>query len=283
MHIVILGKGFVGTHLSHFFTQNNIVHEIYSRKELDYTNSKFFRNFLEQQNGNIKCVINCSGYTGVPNVDACEYHKEECYNYNVIYPLNVVTACHEYNIPVIHVGSGCIYTGYETEYKENDTPNFGLFNANSSFYSKCKHIFETLASSYSCKILRIRIPFTADNSRKNYLVKLLKYDSLIDEENSITSIADFNNFIVRLINNKLPDGIYNVVNTGSVKASEVVEILKKYNHINPKWHFIKTQDLNTLAKRSNCVLSTDKIKQFNLELPDAKESLERDIKQFKFE
>jgi dTDP-4-dehydrorhamnose reductase len=278
MHIVILGKGFIGNNLSHFFAQNNIAYKAYSQKELNYTNQKEFRTFLEKENGSIRCIVNCSGYTGNPNVDACEVNKETCYNYNVIYPLNVVTACHEYSVPIIHVGSGCIYSGYEKQYTETDTPNFGLYCSNSSFYSKCKHIFETLVSDYDCKVLRIRIPFTADSSRKNYLVKLLKYDTLINEENSITSVSDFNNFIIRAINNKIPKGIYNVVNTGSVKAFDVVELLKKYNNNNPNWSFIETKDLNTVAQRSNCVLSTNKIESLGLQLPNALESLERDIK-----
>lgn len=279
MYNLILGKGFVGTHLAHYFRSNNIEHKIFSQSELNYTNPTTFYNFVKEENANIKCVINCSGYTGVPNVDACEDNKELCYSYNVLYPLQVIKICDSLGIPVIHIGSGCIYSGYTKQYTENDTPDFGIFSNDSSYYSKCKHVFETFALFHRCHILRIRIPFTADDSSKNYFTKLLKYDTLINELNSITSITDLNEFIVKFIQQKPEWGIYNVVNPQPVKAEEIVRFLEKHGLKNPNWKFIELKDLNTKAKRSNCVLSTDKIESLGLQLPDTRESLVRDIVQ----
>jgi 3,5-epimerase/4-reductase len=278
MYHVILGKGFVGNHLAHYFRINNINHKIYSQTELDYTDPDIFKDFLSGNDKDIKTIINCSGYTGVPNVDACEDNKELCYNYNVLYPLNVVKLCQNYGVPVIHIGSGCIYSGYDKVYTEEDTPNFGMFSDVSSYYSKCKHVFETFAKNYRCYILRIRIPFTNTLTRKNYFSKLLNYKTLINELNSVTSLNDFNEFILRFINTKSEYGIYNVVNPSPVKAEEVVKILKQNNLQNPDWEFINLENLKTKAKRSNCVLSTEKIKNLGLELPNTKDSIIRDIK-----
>lgn len=277
MFHVILGKGFVGTHLSHYFRKNNIDHKIFSQTELDYTDPTTFRDFLETNDRDIKWVINCSGYTGIPNVDACEDNKELCYAYNVLYPIQVVKLCDRFKIPVIHIGSGCIYSGYDKAYSEEDIPNFGMYSNTSSYYSKCKHVFETFAQEFNCYILRIRIPFTDVMTRKNYFTKLFNYDTLINELNSVTSLNDFDEFIVRFISSKPDYGIYNVVNPQPIKAEEVVELLKKYGLKNPNWKFIDLKDLNTKANRSNCVLSTSKIAELGLELPDTRESLVRDI------
>lgn len=277
MYHVILGKGFVGTHLSHYFKKNNIDHKIFSQSELDYTDPNTFKDFLDTNDKDIKWVINCSGYTGVPNVDACEDNKEFCYAYNVLYPMQVVKLCNQYKIPVIHIGSGCIYSGYEKEFTEEDTPNFGIYSNESSYYSKCKHVFETFAKEFNCYVLRIRIPFTDILTRKNYFSKLLNYDTLINELNSVTSLNDFDEFVVRFISAKPGYGIYNVVNPEPVKAEEVVEILKDNKIINSKWRFIELKDLNTKANRSNCVLTTDKIKDLGLQLPNTRTSLLRDI------
>jgi dTDP-4-dehydrorhamnose reductase len=277
MFHVILGKGFVGNHLAQYFRANNIEHRIFSQSDLDYTDPDKFREFIEENDRNIKTVINCSGYTGVPNVDACEDNKELCYNYNVLYPLNVVKMCNAFSIPVIHIGSGCIYSGYDKEYTESDTPNFGMFSNESSYYSKCKHVFETFAKNYKCYVLRIRIPFTDELTRKNYFAKLLGYDTLINELNSVTSLNDFNEFIVRFIATRPDYGIYNVVNPEPVKAEEVVWLLEKHGLKNPNWRFISLDELNTKANRSNCVLSTEKLKRFGLELPNTRDSLVRDI------
>lgn len=286
MSILILGKGFVGTHLHEYFQQNNIESDIYSQSELDYTDSKTLASYLDYCKDEIKkevdIVINCSGYTGVPNVDACEDNKEICYNYNVAYPLKVLSVCAQRKIPVIHVGSGCIYSGYDKEYTEYDTPNFGLFSNEASYYSKCKHIFETFAKHFECYVLRIRIPFTADWSRKNYFTKLVNYDSLISENNSITSISDFNIFVEKFIDKLkqgyLIPGVYNVVNPEPVTAEQVVTLLRKYNITNPNWKYIEVKNLNTKANRSNCVLSTEKIAKLHLTLPSTLDSLERDIR-----
>lgn len=279
MYSLILGKGFVGTHLSNYFKRNNIEHKIYSQSELDYTNPTILRDYLEANNQNIKRVINCSGYTGVPNVDACEDTKELCYAYNVLYPMQVVKICDKLDIPIIHIGSGCIYSGYDKVYTEKDTPNFGIYSNESSYYSKCKHIFETFAKDFKCYIFRIRIPFTDVLTRKNYFSKLLNYDTLINELNSVTSLNDFDEFVVRFMSTRPEYGIYNVVNPQPVKAEEVVWLLEKHGLKNPNWKFIELKDLNTKAKRSNCVLSTEKIAKLGLELPDTRDSLVRDIVQ----
>jgi dTDP-4-dehydrorhamnose reductase len=277
MYHVILGKGFVGTHLSQYFKHNNIDHKIFSQSELNYTDPNTLKDFLDTNDKDIKWVINCSGYTGVPNVDACEDNKELCYAYNVLYPMQVVKLCNQYKIPVIHIGSGCIYSGYEKEFTEEDTPNFGIYSNQSSYYSKCKHVFETFAKEFNCYVLRIRIPFTDILTRKNYFSKLLNYDTLINELNSVTSLNDFDEFVVRFISIKPEYGIYNVVNPEPVKAEEVIEILKDNKIVNSKWRFIELKDLNTKANRSNCVLTTDKIKDLGLQLPNTRTSLLRDI------
>ncbi|MEY4342506.1 MAG: hypothetical protein RL736_299 [Pseudomonadota bacterium] len=277
MYILILGKGFIGTSISKYFKRNNIEHKIYSQSELDYTNTNIFEEYLKNNNQNIRWVINCSGYTGVPNVDACEDTKELCYAYNVIYPMQVVRTCHNLDVPIIHIGSGCIYSGYDKDYNENDTPNFGIYSNESSYYSKCKHIFETFAKDFNCYIFRIRIPFTETLTRKNYFSKILAYDSLINELNSVTSVNDFNNFIVRFMAVKPKYGIYNVVNPQPIKAEDVVSLLELHGLKNPNWKFIKLKDLNTKANRSNCVLSTDKINNLGLQLPNTNDSLVRDM------
>jgi 3,5-epimerase/4-reductase len=277
MFHVILGKGFVGSHLAQYFRANNIEHRIFSQSDLDYTDPDKLREFIEENDRNIRTVINCSGYTGVPNVDACEDNKELCYNYNVLYPLNVVKICNAFSIPVVHIGSGCIYSGYDKEYTEEDTPNFGMFSNESSYYSKCKHVFETFAKGYKCYVLRIRIPFTGVLTRKNYFAKLLGYNTLINELNSVTSLNDFNEFMIRFLSTRPDYGIYNVVNPEPIKAEEVVWLLEKHGLKNPNWKFISLDELNTKANRSNCVLSTDKLKRFGLELPNTRDSLVRDI------
>lgn len=280
--ILILGNGFIGSNISDFFSQKNIQHEIYSNQMLGYTDMVTYENFLKSKKDKFFCVINTSGYTGIPNVDGCETNKQECWQRNVININNIVKISNDNTLPVIQIGSGCIYSGYDKDFEETDEPNFGLYSDTSSFYSKCKHASEILLDNTWVYILRIRIPFTHKPVRKNYISKLLAYDNLISMENSLTSVSDLCNFIVRflLLIKDIPGGIYNVVNKGTVSAKAVVDIMRAHGLNNPNWKFVELDQIEIKANRSNCVLSTKKIEKYNLTMPNTIDSLTRDIKMY---
>jgi len=279
--ILLLGKGYIGTSLEQYLVQNNFSVTAVNRAQLDYTSPLVLQKFLKENN-NFEAVINCSGYTGFPNVDGCEKNKQDCWYWNVIVPRNIVLSTNMFSIPTIQVSSGCIYSGYEKEFTEEDEPNFGLYSSESSFYSKCKHASETIFQNCYGYILRIRMPFDGTLANKNYINKILKYDNLISLKNSLTSTQDLNQFIAKFLYlyTAIPSGPINVVNPGGVEAKEIVELLKKNGIENKNWNFIDIKGLNTIANRSNCVLSTEKTRLYNLELPSAMESLEREITAF---
>lgn len=276
MKILIIGKGYIGNNL---VKQNNI-HDIVhiSKSDIDYTDPIAFSKFLSLDN--FDWVINCTGFTGTPNVDGCEDHKEDCYHYNVTVPLYLTKVANAFNIPILHIGSGCVYTGYTKQYTEYDATNFGADSYDSSFYSKTKDAFEKLSAHLQRYILRIRIPFNGIPEPKNYLWKLLHYDNLISMQNSITNVDDLIAFIYKFIELNPETGVYNVVNAGSIDARSVVAKLRERGLENENWHFIETQAANFRVARSNCILSTEKIQKLGLQLPDINESLDRAIEEY---
>jgi dTDP-4-dehydrorhamnose reductase len=277
MNILILGKGYIGNYIAKGSAEHNLTH--LGKNDLDYFNPDVLKFYLG--NYEFDWIINCSGYTGKPNVDACEYEKESCYYYNVTVPLYITKVANELNIPIIHIGSGCIYTGYDKEYTENDPSNFGADCVDSSFYSKSKDAFEKLSSSLDRYIFRIRIPFNGVPEAKNYLYKLLHYDNLISMPNSVTNVDDLVDFTFKFIDKKPELGIYNVTNTGSIEARNLVSLLRDENIENEKWKFVSIEEANFKVARSNCVLNTDKIKKIGLDLPDINGSIMRAIKEYK--
>ncbi len=215
-------------------------------------------------NEEIGTVINCSGFTGRPNVDEAEWKKEECWRLNVQSPLDINRACNNIDVKYVHISSGCIYSGYLKDYTENDKPDFGLFDK-SSFYSKSKHAFELMSKGLHNKIVRIRMPVCNDlKNPRNYLKKIMEYPNLIDYTNSKTYIPDLCGFIKTLLEadlNWIGQDIYNVVNGGALSTRGVIDKLNNMNEgnwkvLNPNWvHLI---ELNILAPRSNCVLDSSK-------------------------
>jgi dTDP-4-dehydrorhamnose reductase len=259
MKILILGNGYVGSNLSKYLQSQNKEFFCFSRESFDYSDLSLLNKFLN--NNGITHVINCFGFTGRPNVDECESRKEECWYLNVQLPLLISNLCKTLNVEYIHISSGCIYTGYDTEYTEDDKPNFGLFNE-SSFYSKSKHAFE-MFNDYGC-IIRVRMPFCNELNDRSYLTKILKYDNLIDYTNSKTYIPELCEFILEITNShyKCNDiGTINFVNPQAGNVNDVTLALKSYNLINTNWKIVDVETLNLAAPRSNCVLSINKLKK----------------------
>lgn len=261
--VLVLGAGYVGTALynqstlSQFSDKTEYI--LHSKKTLDYTNSAILNKFLF--NNGITHVVNCSGFTGRPNVDQAETNKKECWELNVTIPLQVSKICKGLCIEYIHISSGCIFSGYKKEFTELDEPNFGVFN-DSSFYSKTKHTFELL-NDYGCTI-RVRMPFCGTTNERSYLHKILKYDNLINYVNSKTHTQSLVDFIVYFISSyyKTSDvGIINFVNPEPLDTREVTRIMTLFDTNNPNWKFVDMDDLKLAAPRSNCVLSMDKFKK----------------------
>jgi len=284
-NILLLGKGYIGSNLAEYFkSKSDIKSNIYSKQDLNYLDFYTLNKYLQQnQSIEIDYIINCAGYTGRPNVEGCENDKETCWKYNVKLPILLTEVASYWKIPIIHISSGCVYTGNEKDYTEEDEPNFGIYNQNSSFYSKTKHACELSLKNTNSYIFRIRMPFSHKSSERNYIDKILKYENLISYKNSLTNINDLNEFIYKFINlkNKPQYGIYNVTNEGFADAKEITEILKKYKLENRNWKFFDQSEMNFKVSRSNCVLSTEKIKKLDLQLPNIFSSIENAISKFK--
>jgi len=256
--ILIIGKGYIGTYLHDKLSQYDRM--IRSSKELNYHNVSILSKFL--LNNDIKIVINCSGFTGRPNVDEAEIKKEECWELNVISPLKLNRICNKLGVKYIHISSGCIYNGYDKEFTETDKPNFGLFD-HSSFYSKSKHAFELMSNNLDNKIVRIRMPITPDENPRNFLVKIKNYDNIISMVNSKTYIPDLCKFIKNLMDIDTEgfwqgQDIYNVVNPNPLDTLQIAKRMIEADWANKNWKFVDLKDLNIIAPRSNCVLNGEK-------------------------
>ena len=269
---IILGKnGYIAKSFIEELKLRELHYIALSRSEVDYTNFKEFQNFYNINYNSVSTptknsiIINCAGYIGKPNVDACESNKGDTIMGNVVFPTNLANHCSINASTLVQISSGCIYNGYEKNFSEEDDPNFTF--SNGSFYSGTKALCERMILKHNPRsyIFRLRIPFDQFESPRNYITKLLKYDNLVDVENSLSHRADFAKYCINLLEKKAPRGIYNVTNKGSVTTKEVVDMIK--HHLKPKkdFNFFDDYDkfLSTVATpRSNCVLDTSKLESF---------------------
>lgn len=226
-------------------------------------------------------VINCAGYTGKPNVDACETDKANCLAGNAVLPGVIAAACQRLGLPWGHVSSGCIFTGSRPDgsgFREQDPPNFSFRQNNCSWYSGTKALGEeVLADAPSCYIWRLRIPFSHIDSPRNYLSKLMRYDTLLEAENSLSNLTEFVTAALDCFENRVPFGTYNLTNPGSVKTSGVVELIRKSGVCTREFRFFRSEDdfMTRAAKtpRSNCILDSGKALEVGLKLSPIQDAI----------
>jgi dTDP-4-dehydrorhamnose reductase len=284
-----------------------------SRKQVDYTRFDLLLDFLRAKKPSF--VINCAGFTGKPNVDACELDKAGTLLGNTLLPQTIAHACAAVGIPWGHISSGCIYSGAKIRenghvrvekdmtkpelhalaekkspailgFTETDTPNFSLRDLPCSFYSGTKALGEeAIAGIGQSFIWRLRIPFDEFDNNRNYLSKVQRYSKVYENVNSISHRADFARASLDLWERRAPFGAYNITNPGYVTTRHVVDLIEK--HLKParKFEFWNNDEefYRQAAKtpRSNCVMDVSKLLAAGVNLRPVEEALEDSLKNWK--
>jgi dTDP-4-dehydrorhamnose reductase len=280
------GSGYVGHAYQALLARKGIPFRNLRRAEVDYTNRDVLRAALLRDKPEF--LINAAGYTGKPNVDACELHKHECLFGNAVLPGIIADACADAGVPWGHVSSGCIYTGARPDgsgFTETDTPNFTFRTNNCSFYSGTKALGEeVLAGKPNVYVWRLRIPFDHVDNPRNYLTKLLRYAKLLEATNSISQLHEFCAATFACWEKRVPFGIYNVTNPGQITTHEVVDLIKKSGVANKEFVFFKSEDefMKVAAKtpRSNCVMDSSKLVATGIKMTEVREAIARDLRQW---
>lgn len=314
--IVLLGAtGYIGEAFARELQRRNQPFTALSRKETDYSNFDVLLKFLQRTRPEF--VVSAAGYTGKPNVDACEVARADTLQGNTLLPLTIANACAAAGIPWGHVSSGCIFSGAKIEvngglcaekdftrpdlmalavknpsavrgFTEEDEPNFSFRQPPCSFYSGTKALAEeaikNVGQSY---VWRLRIPFDEFDSPRNYLSKVQRYAKVYDNINSISHRADFVRACLDLWQLRAPFGIYNVTNPGFVTTREVVRELERILKTGRKFEFWENdQEFYRVAAktpRSNCVLDVSKLVKAGVKIRPVNEALEYSLKNWRKE
>jgi UDP-glucose 4,6-dehydratase len=265
--VILLGStGYIGQEFEKQLEEKGVETLCLSRADYNYYDLHTLREILTTKEADF--LINCAGYTGKPNVDACEDHQEEASRANVMLPRIIAKACAMTGTPWAHISSGCIYAGTKGAkgFTENDVSNFSFDHPPCSFYSGTKVQGEEAIKKEGGDyyIWRLRIPFDENDSPRNYLTKLMKYPLLLDANNSISHKSDFVKYCLALWEKEADFGIYNVVNTGYVTTRQVTDKINKILGINKQFKFFESEkDMYDLGAartpRSNCVLDNTKL------------------------
>jgi len=281
------GSGYVGQAYQALLSGKGVPFRNLRRADLDYTDAGILRDALNRDRPDF--LINAAGYTGKPNVDACELHKSECLFGNAVLPGTVARACAEAGVPWGHVSSGCIYNGARPDgggFTETDAPNFTFRAGPCSFYSGTKALGEeVLADQPGVYIWRLRIPFDSRDNPRNYLTKLMRYDRLLEATNSISQLHEFAAATFACWEKRIPFGIYNVTNPGNVTTHEVVDLIRRSGVCPKEFSFFQSEDefMRVAAKtpRSNCVVDSEKLARAGIRMTEVREAVEKALREWK--
>jgi UDP-glucose 4,6-dehydratase len=312
--VILLGStGYVGGAFAKALRERGIEFAAPSRAEMDYTKFEALAEYIRKTKAEF--LFNAAGYTGKPNVDACEVNRADTLQGNTLFPAMVAHACTAANVPFGHVSSGCIFSGAKISeggktrvekdllqpepqrvlkkhpeaihgFTEDDEPNFTFRNPPCSFYSGTKALAEesirTVGKSY---IWRLRIPFDEVDSPRNYLSKVQNYPKVYENVNSLSHRGDFVNACIDTWQKRAPFGIYNVTNPGFVTTSEVVGMIEEVLKPKRKFEFWADDQefYKTAAKtpRSNCILDTTKLAAAGVAVRPVREALIDSLRKWK--
>lgn len=306
--ILLLGAtGYVGQAFATELARRNVPFLAVSRSTADYTRFRPLRELL--RSARPEFLVNCAGYTGKPNVDACETARADTLQGNTLFPLTLAQACEVEQIPFGHVSSGCIYSGAKVSdgagrfrpekdlmvpgvqhlvlqhperlhgFTEEDPPNFSFRDGPCSFYSGTKALAEEAMHGVGQGFLwRLRIPFDEFDSPRNYLSKVQRYAKVYDNVNSISHRADFARACLDLWALRAPFGTYNVTNPGWVTTRQVVERVKRALRLERQFEFFENDSdfYLTAARtpRSNCVMDVSKLLAAGVKIRPVEEALD---------
>ncbi len=108
-YLLLGGTGFIGLAFQQELNCRGVEYQTISRSQCDYTQFRSLVTLLREIRPTF--LINCAGFTGKPNVDACESNRTETLLGNALLPQTIAHACEIASVPWGHVSSGCIYAG----------------------------------------------------------------------------------------------------------------------------------------------------------------------------
>lgn len=269
--IYILGaNGFLGSGFSGYIKDKN--YEVLSER-VDITDFPALKDKFKEMRPDV--VVNCAGVRAHPTIDWCEDHKQETVAVNVCGAVNAMLAAIESGAYPIQISSGCIYSGGpEKQFTEEDEPNFF-----GSFYSRMRIAMQNTLKELPVLQLRIRMPISVRSHPRNLINKIVSYKKVISVSNSVTLIEDMFPAIEKLIAIK-PTGIINLTNDGYLTHEDILDSYKKIVDPSHAYELISVSELEKgiiKAKRSNCVLSNEKVKSFGIDMPPLNRDRLREI------
>ncbi len=273
MKILIIGKGYLGTRCA----------ESWENTEITDKHIQTVEDVLEllvEHKPDV--VLNAAGIVGKPNVDWCETNQLATIKGNTVLPLIVADACQQKGIYMLHIGTGCIFYGESPDpkgWKENDYAN------PSAVYTRTKYAADlALSTLTNVGIARIRMPLDDRSHPANLIGKLISFDKVVDVANSLTVVEDMIKVFYQLLAKKA-EGIFHVVNPGSIKHKEIIAMYEEIVDPKHKNEWISEEELVKQGMadkpRSNNIMQSNNLAKLGISMRPVKEAVRDAMQKYK--
>jgi len=245
--------------------------------ELDICNGKAVDEFVSKNN--FTHIINCAAYTAV---DKAEQEQQKALELNASAVGFLCHAAKANNIFLVEVSTDYVFDGKKTSpYTEVDV--VGPVSA----YGITKFKGEEVILEYGLPSLIIRTSWLYSSFGNNFVKTILRLAKekpelriIADQYGTPTYARDLAKAILDIISsNSLPDHpeIYHFSNAGDTTWYGFAKAITELSGIKIPVHPIETKDYPTAATRPQySIFSKDKIiRDFNLQIPDWKDSLKK--------
>ena len=254
--------------------------------ELNICNADVLNTFI--LNKNINAVINCAAYTAVDKAEEDVVIAEQV---NAKGVLNLVNALEKVDGKLIHISTDYVFDGNNLlPYKELDPVSpIGV-------YGKTKRAGEIAVINSDIDSIVIRTSWLYSAYGNNFLKTMLKLGHdrdelgvIFDQVGTPTNASDLAKTCLDILSDKSSENIsangkiYHYSNEGVASWYDFATAIMELGSLDCKVRPIETKDYPTPAKRPHySVLNKTKIKKdFNIEIPYWRDSLEKCIEKLK--
>lgn len=210
------------------------------------------------------------GYSTIDYLELPGKLKENV-NDNLFAPLVLLQICKKHDIHYTYMGTGCIFSGFDKQYDEDDIPDFF-----GSSYSTVKGYTDRLMHFDADKVLnvRIRMPITNIDNPRNFISKICRYNKVCSVPNSMSVLPTLLPLLVTMMNDKRT-GTVNLTNPGCISHNDILSMYRTYVDPTFTWRNFTLEEQNTilLSQRSNNVLATIKLEEWFPDVPNINDAV----------
>lgn len=244
------------------------------RQQLDITNAALVAQYVQQQKPDL--IVNTAAYT---QVDRAEEERREAHEVNVLGVANLLNACAQFQVKLIHISTDYVFDGRKSfPYEEEDVCS------PVNYYGQTKYEAEKLIAEAKIQSVILRTSWLYSEYGTNFvktMLRLLKERKSInvvnDQWGSPTYAKDLGLAILSLVENFPKEHeIYHFTNEGICTWFDFAKAIMQIAQIDCEVKPIETKNYPTPAKRpAYSVLCKTKMKSdFDYTIPHWRDSLE---------